>query len=322
MLKILSGLCLLAVLEANAESESRRCVYQDERGELVAVTNPRQLSREIRERLVCDDKSVDQIAAPEDLDVGKDLRVAEFSTDLGPIKVRWSRSIERCFETNPSRAVSEAARAVNRALSNGRFTADLRHSRREWTLALIDKDRAFSQFPLALSIGRHPGFMIPPNRIYIITDYVAPSCDRQEEADDLLIQVLLHEMGHVVEYALLGQGNIDADRARAEGFAVWFEQYASDYTSALPHGQVRAYYAALARAGGATSAFTPDPQGYAAAGLRFQAIVDRRGVSGLMKVYQVIREDGVPFESAVERALSWDGDTLKRQIEEFAKREF
>jgi len=321
VLKILCGLYLLVVTEAYADTAAQRCVYQDERGDLVTITNPRQVSREIRERLVCDDKSINQIAAPEDLNVGKDLRVVEFSTDIGPIKVRWSRSIERCFKADPARAVSEAARAANRALSTGRFTADLRYSKREWTLALIDKDRAFSQFPLALSAGKHPGFMIPPNRIYIITDYIAPNCDRQEGADDLLIQVLLHEMGHVVEHALLAERPVDADRARSEGFAVWFEQYASDFTSAIPHGQVRAYYAALARAGGATSAFTPDPQGYAAAGLRFQTIVDRRGVSGLMRVYHFIREEGVSFESAVERALSWDSGTLKRQIEEFAKRE-
>ena len=109
MLRILCGLYLLVVTEAYSDTAGRRCVYQDERGELVTITNPRQVSREIRERLVCDDKSIDQIVAPEDLNVGKDMRAAEFSTDIGPIKVRWSRSIERCFQTDPARAVSEAS---------------------------------------------------------------------------------------------------------------------------------------------------------------------------------------------------------------------
>ena len=136
----------------------------------------------------------------------------------------------------------------------------------------------------------------------------------------MLIQVLLHEMGHVVEYIILGEHQTPPDRERSEGFAVWFEQYSAEYASSLPKGQVRAYYTALARLADSAREFTPDPQGYANAGIKFQTIVDRKGVAGLMSVYTAIREHHLPFEAAVERALAWDRSTFERQIKEFRKR--
>ena len=296
------------------------CVFVNENGTLETVRNPNRVPRALKNRLVCKDKDLEEVASPEDLDVGKDARTAQFSTELGPMKVRWSRSIERCFATPPARAVGEAAAAVNRALKSGRFTSDVRYSRREWTLGFIDKTTAISQFPLALTAGRHPGFMIPPNRIYIVPDHISAGCGNQEIADDMLIQVLLHEMGHVVEYILLGERQTPPDRERAEGFAVWFEQYSAEYASSLPKGQVRAYYAALARMADGAREFSPDPQGYANAGVRFQTIVDRKGVGGLMSVYTAIREQLIPFDAAVERAFTWDRATFERQVKEFRKR--
>lgn len=305
---------------APVSTAEESCVFVNEDGTLETVRNPNRVPRALKSRLVCKDKELQEVASPEDLDVGKDARTAQFSTELGPMKVRWSRSIERCFATPPARAVGEAAAAVNRALKSGRFTSEARYSRREWTLGFIDKTAAISQFPLSLTAGRHPGFMIPPNRIYIVPDHISAGCGNQEIADDMLIQVLLHEMGHVVEYILLGERQAPADRERSEGFAVWFEQHSADYASSLPKGQVRAYYAALARLVDSARQFTPDPQGYANAGMRFQTIVDRKGVSGLMSVYTAIREQHLPFDAAVERALGWDRATFERQVKEFRKR--
>jgi len=310
--------CLVCALTPLHAEES--CVYVNEKGELEAVSNPSRVPRALRQRLVCKDKGIHEVVAPEELKVGRDVRSTSFSTELGPMKVRWSQSIEKCFTTSPVRAVSEAAQAVNRALKNGRFTADLKYTRREWTLGFIDRTSAISQFPLALTLGQHPGFMIPPNRIYLVADLISPNCSSNEIADDILTQVLLHEMGHVVEYILLGERQGTTDHERSEGFAVWFEQYSADFATALPKGQVSAYYAALARSGNTRRAFSADPQGYANAGMLFQTIVERKGVAGLMKVYAAIREQQLPLDAAVEQALSWDRAAFDRQVQEYRKR--
>lgn len=317
--RVLVGVCLVTLQAASAESS---CVYLNHYGEMVRVRNAQAAPHAFRSRVVCKDISPDEIAAPEDLDVGNDARVASFTTDVGPMNVRWSRSVEKCFKNPPSRAVGEAAQALNRALKSGRFTSEVKYSRREWSLAFIDKTSAFSQFPTALSLGGHPGFMIPPSRIYIITDFVAPDCLQQQLADEALTQVLLHEMGHVVEYLMLGEQSNTFDRQRAEGFASWFEQYSADFATTISRGSVREQYAALARSAPPLTgrSFSGSAGDYALAALPFQAIVYRKGISGLMKVYQSMREDRVPFYDAVERGIAWNRATLERQSQELLKR--
>lgn len=308
----------------NAARGDSSCLYVNEEGEITQVKDAQQVPYKLRSRVVCKDTQPEDIAAPEDVKLGNDSRTASFSTDLGPMSVRWSRSIERCFATSPSRAVGEAAIAVNRALKTGRFTSDIKTARREWSLVFTDKATAFSQFPLALSLGRHAGFMIPPNRIYIISDFVSPDCSGQSVANEALIQVLLHEMGHVVEYLMLGEKRVDGDRERAEGFAAWFEQYSADFTSSIPAGKVRRYYAELAREAlqhGAGGVFSGTAEDYAYAGLQFQAIVGRRGIAGLMQVYKAMREDGLSFHEAITKALSWNRATLQREMREIAARQ-
>jgi hypothetical protein len=141
-------------------------------------------------------------------------------------------------------------------------------------------------------------------------------------ADEVLVQVLLHEMGHVVEYLLLGERQDRPDRQRSEGFAAWFEQYSAEYVPSIPQGQVERYYTGLARAAlqHEQHAFTGSAEDYAHSALQFRAIVERRGVSGLMKVYAEIRDNGLPFDEAVQRALGWNQKTLSREMIEIANK--
>lgn len=321
-LPALVSLGLAGLVAARMVYADSNCVYLADDGAVVRVRNAQAAPSKFRSRVVCKDIATDEIAAPEDLHVGKDARVASFTTDVGPMTVRWSRSIERCFTSIPSRAVSEAAQALNRALKSGRFTSDVKYAKRDWSLAFIDKKSAFAQFPIALSLGGHPGFMIPPNRIYIITDFVAPDCVRQRLSDELLIQVLLHEMGHVVEYLILGERNDRFDRQRAEGFAAWFEQYSADFAGSIARDSVRKQYQALAKTVPPLAGrnFSGSAGDYALAALPFQAIVHRKGIAGLMKVYENMRDNRLPFLDAVERGVGWNRVTLERQAQELLQR--
>jgi hypothetical protein len=292
-------------------------MYMTDQGELVAVRNTASVPRAFRGRVVCKDKARSEIPSPEDLYVGKDARIAEFSTELGPMRVRWSRAVEACFGKSPSRAVSEAAQAVNRALKSGRFDSEVKFARREWSLGFVDKGWALAQFPLALTLGGHAGFMIPPNRIYIITDFVSHGCSDTSNADLNLTRVLLHEMGHVIEYLLLGESQTLDDRQRAEGFASWFEQYSADYAGLIPKGLVQREYAAEVVGWSPQTKeppFSGSLQDYAVAALRIQAIVERKGISGLMRVYKHLREEQVDFYTAVERGVGWNEKTLRQQM--------
>lgn len=299
------------------------CLYIDAHGVISQARSIAQIPSELRARAVCKDITADDIADPKEIKLGNEARSATFGTELGPVTLRWARSIERCFTSTPSRAVGEAIKAVNRVLKSSRFTSDMKRAQRDWSLAFTDKATAFSQFPLALTLGRHPGFMIPPSQIYIVTDFITPDCADSKVADELLAQVLLHEMGHVIEYLLLGETQTLSDRERSEGFATWFEQYASDASSVIPKDSVKRYYGELARQSlrNESSSFQGTPQDYARAALPFQAVVRRKGVVTLMDVYKRIREERLTLTEAIMKATGWSRATLERESREAVGKE-
>jgi hypothetical protein len=295
------------------------CAYLNDKGEVQYVAAPSKAPLHLRSRVVCADSQPKDIAPPSEVKLEGATKQASFVTDLGPMEVRWPRSVEQCLGKSPSRAVADAASAVNRAIKSGRFMSEVRSARNDWSLVFTDKKSAFSQFPMALSLGGHPGFMIPPNQIYIISDFIAPDCNAGAVTDSMLAQVLIHEMGHVVEYLLLGGQQMDGDRKRAEGFASWFEIYASDFSSAISRGHVREYYRKLAEQAVQSNSveFSGSAQDYGRAAFDFIAITDRRGISGLMEIYTAIRNERLSFKEAVYKRFRWDGAALDREARSY-----
>lgn len=292
------------------------CVYLDENGTIVSVKSVDAAPARYRRAVYCNDGKDAAIANPADVKLQGPAGRASLSTDLGPMEVRWPRSVEQCFGRSPARAAADAAAAVNRALKSARFSTEVKYARQEWALVFTDRATAIREFPAALTLGGHPGFMIPPSQIYIIADFISPDCAPGGVADAVLTQVLLHEMGHAVEYVMLGGVQMDTDRQRAEGFASWFEQYSADFASIIPRGSVKSFYRSLASQGLAAppAAFSGTAQDYALAALAFQAIVDRKGVQGLMKVYSDMAAQGIPLMVAVEQEFGWDSKTFEREM--------
>lgn len=275
--------------------------------------------REYREKAKCGGGSEDApIADPKEVELTGAVRSSSFSTDLGRMDVRWQRKTEECFSKSPERAVADAARAANRAVKSARFSAEAKHAKADWQVVFTDKQSAFAQFPSAIAAGGHPGFMVPPSQIYIISDFVSGGCSGGPVADTALEQVLLHEIGHAIEHILLDGSKVPPDRARSEGFASWFEQYSAEYARDIPDGEVVAYYNGLAKEGmnGEAGAvpFDGSAQAYAVSALRFRAIVDRKGVSGLMRVYQVMAEKGISFDSAIKEVFHWNEGAMQREM--------
>ena len=322
MRRHLAGAAIVALLlggETCPAEADGSCLYIDTTGFIRQVPRIQDVPGQYRAKAKCSAKEEESIAEPKNVELSGNVRSTSFSTDLGRMNVRWQRSIEECFGKSPARAVRDAAAASNRAIKNARFAAEARQGKRDWQLVFTDKESALREFPASITLGGHPGFMIPPSQIYIIADFVSGNCSGVPVADTVLTQVLLHEMGHVVEYMIVSDMNIPPDRARSEGFASWFEQYSADFDSDVPRGTVRQYYDGLAReALGSESSvsFDGSAQAYAVSALRFRAIVERKGISGLMRVYETMREKGLPFDSAVKEQLHWNDRMLHREMVE------
>ena len=261
-----------------------------------------------------------QMASPSEINLKGNIRVATLNSALGRIELRWPRAVEQLFGRTPERATVDAAASVNRALNASSFPTEVQHLYQEWSIVFLDASQPITQVPPSLVNDCHPGWMTPPSNIYIVAQTAANFCGGQRVepsvADSRLAQVLIHEMGHAVEYQLL-KDQFARNRMRAEGFASWFEQYANDYSSVIPRGSIKNYYRSMARSsfrGSSQFSFSGTASDYAQASMFFAAIESRRGVSGVVDLYKRMRTQKVDLMPAIQGEMGWDDRKLSEEV--------
>jgi hypothetical protein len=265
----------------------------------------------------------ENLASPDTLALEGASRRVDMPSTLGRIQLRWPREVEALFGRTPERAVAEAARAVSRALKAGAFPPAVQRLNLDWRIVFMDEARPDGQIPAALVSNCHPGWMVPPTDIYIVAQRVAAGCGGGTQvspstADAALTKVLIHEIGHAVEYQLLG-GEFGRSRMRAEGFATWFTGYAADYSALLERGSVAAEYARRARATLKETAldgpFRGSADDYARASIIFSALVERRGIRGLLHLYEGMTVNKLDLFPALEARIGWDEAKVRAEME-------
>lgn len=265
----------------------------------------------------------DDLRDPLAYSLGNKERRSEVQTDLGVFTLKWSRASEAYFGRNPERALAEAAQTVRRALLQASFAPELKSLSQDWSVVMLDEATAQRELSGSLASNCHPGWMVPPSNIYIVAERAAQYCGGKEVpaalADRRLAQILIHEIGHAVEFKLMGRA-FSGDRMRAEGFASWFEQFASEYSSFIPKGFVRAEYRKFLT----PDLFQPGWQfgggagDYARAALFFEVVEKKRGVAGIMELYRGKRS--VPFWDNYLQELSVSPVELDKKLADLARR--
>lgn len=264
------------------------------------------------------------LADPAEIKLQGSIRSEDMISSVGRIKLRWPRTVEGLFGRTPQRAMVDAARTVGRALKNPGFSPELQKLSIEWSVVFMDGDLPETQIPSHLIQNCHPGWMTPPANIYVVGQRVAFGCGNRGSvltrvADADLARVLIHEMGHVLEHEIL-QDRFFRDRARAEGFATWFESYASQFSDLVRSANIREKQLemgkGLYRSDFEFSQFSGSSEDYLRAALVFHAIYDRRNISGIMRVYGSLLDDRqIDFYNAIQQALGWNRARLNSEIE-------
>jgi len=260
----------------------------------------------------------DDLRSPLAYSLGVTERRSEVKTDIGVFTFKWSRASESFFGRNPERALADAAQTVRKALIQSNFTPALKVFSQPWEIVMLDETTAQRELKGSLATNCHPGWMVPPNNIYVVAERAAQYCGGREVpaalADRRLAQILIHEIGHALEFKLLGEQQ-NFDRMRAEGFAAWFEQYASEFSGSIPRGSVRLEYRKLL----SPQVFAPDwrfsgsASDYARAALFFELLEKKRGVAGVMQLYPSTLPQPVFWEN-YSKVLCVTAGELQRQL--------
>lgn len=264
------------------------------------------------------------LAKPQEIELVGNVRREIINSSLGTISVRWPRKIEGLFGRTPLRALSDAAQTVSKALARGSIPTELQRLNLPWQVIFLDEDLPELQIPSYLISNCHPGWMTGPANIYIVGQRVAGGCQSTKVglgvADAVLTEVLIHEMGHAVEHALLGK-NFGNDRMRAEGFATWFANYASQFSSTLNRKSSDEKMKVAARysiQGNPSFVFQGSYFDYQRAALIFRVVEDRKGLVDLFAIEQLIAKSGIPFFMAVEKITTWNNRSMDQEVRRYS----
>lgn len=328
-LAVLLTLSLLLVSPAAAKPKSKEvCLYATKSGEIRQASSLDDVPRESRATAKCAPlESSSYLAKPDEISLSGNQRTESISSSVGTIHLRWPRKVESLFGRTPLRAMTDAAGTVSRAVKNAAFPSRVQTLNLEWNVVFMDESLPEGQIPAQLVSNCHPGWMTPPANIYIVAQRVAGGCGSSRSsasvADSQLAEVLVHEMGHAVEFYLLAPRG-RPDRMRSEGFATWFERYAAKYSAILNESDLerRAHEAAAYsfRQNPASFSFQGSFEDYARASFYFTALTSPRGLPGLMDVYEAMASSGLPFPEAIAKALNWDERRLNKEIEQLLRR--
>ncbi len=261
------------------------------------------------------------LANPEDVKLSGNIRREYMASSVGRIELRWPRKVELLFGRTPQKAMADAARTASRALKASSFPVSVQKLNLEWKVVFMDEELPETQIPTSLISNCHPAWMTPPANIYVVSQRVVAGCGGSKNpgsqvADSELAHILLHEIGHVVEYQLLKEMQ-GYDRMRAEGFASWFEQYSSDFSSVIKKGSIRQMYYAMARQGFMSNpsiSFSGSATDYAKASMFFNVIVGKKGIASLMAVYDLMYREKMGLFQAIEKKLFWDQKRIAQEI--------
>lgn len=257
----------------------------------------------------CED--VKCLKSPSDIKLDGHERRESILTDLGPVTFRWSRSVDGLFSKTPQFAVRDAASLVSRVLRDNGIKVE-----KTWEIVMLDEKLPPKEVPMSLISNCHPGWMVPPGKIYIVAQRVVSGCSGVREArtkigDTLLTEVLVHEFAHGVEFQILGNYQ-NPSVEEAEGFATWFSEIALKKREGTFAISKQLFCNELKKG---VVEFDSSSEGYTFASGVFHVVKRSRGSRGVFELLNKMRDEGGSFKEHALKRLSINETKLLGEIE-------
>ncbi len=239
-------------------------------------------------------------------------------TELGQVEIV---SAELLSHYVPGDAVDSIQKAFARAaaiLEFGKFPISTRKTKYDWRLFVEDSNQDREHSGFVSSERCHTAWMGPPANVFLAVDRLINQCGGDirrstQEVLQALDETLVHEIGHAVEFRMMGKGFSKRQRWHSEGFATWFE--------ALPSGQnfSAKIFNLLKEAKQSfdpnwqPSMFSGSKDDYSRSFSMIAALADKHSTLGVIECYKRMGDSQIRLEQAVEAQFGW---SLPRWIEE------
>lgn len=252
---------------------------------------------------------------PSKVELSLRAREKSLNTLLGKVKLRWDAAAESYFGGALENLVISAMNASSRILTEKSFPERLRMDDYDWEIVIMN------DVPNEIDITTngehvcHPGWMGYPADIFIVGERVATGCTEylmpREKATRYLVETLLHEIGHAVEYKFLGRQYRLHERWHQEGFATWFESLGSKYVTSRENKMELDLFATRAWSENWDPlTFTGTNVDYIRGYTIIRTIADKKSVNGLQELYIFASQHNLPLLESIESHLGWNKKKL------------
>ena len=170
----------------------------------------------------------------------------------------------------------------------------------------------------------HAAQIGPPANIFLAIDALRSDCGKRRLSNSELklefSRTLIHELGHAIEFQLMGRGFSRRKRWHSEGFATLFETLSTEVFPASHPENLRAKARALLRPGWRPVLFQGNASDYLRSFALISAIADGKDDSELFAVYRRMDQENLSFEEAVEAELGLNKQKLVAESLHFFER--
>lgn len=232
------------------------------------------------------------------------------SSPLGRITLFSSRTLEPHVASDPARIIVSAFGHAQRILQSNDFPSFLSAAEYDWQI-FVESTRLRDFLKGTLSSARcHAAWMGPPANIFIAADRLASNCgtfyrSAEEVAEDLH-EIMVHEIGHALEFQLMGRGFGRRQRWHSEGFASWFESLSDGSSNTFTHAEMFRKAQKSFNADWRPVHFKGSKADYVRSFAMIAALAERNSIPVLLKVYEVMDKQNCSFDQAVEQTVGWD----------------
>jgi len=243
-------------------------------------------------------------------------------TNLGEVALRYPDAFASSLKRPPAEIIRQAWQQSADFLERAQFPEEIRRASFGWNVLVANRLSAEAADSKVSSEYCHTALMGPPADILIDSYRLFHPCGVRglQSPDERLVRTLIHEVGHAVEYKLLGEAFGRRQRWHSEGFASWFETEAATGARAQ---EAKSEMIRRARLAFSTKwkpyLFSGSPGDYAQSYAMFAVIAETQSFAQLQAVYRRMAADRSSFSDAVQRELGWSFDEWLTRTAAFLK---